>query len=138
MPRGGKRPNSGPKKGTIYKPTLDKVMAREALRQIVMQHMEEMTAAQIAHAKGIKFLMARSAKGGKFERVTEAELDAILKGQDDGRVILEVWDKDPSVQAFTDLMNRALDKPAEQVAIEHSGNLDIRISVPWLPDKSST
>ena len=28
-----------------------------------------------------------------------------------------IFTKDPSVQAFTDLMNRALDKPAEQVKV---------------------
>jgi len=28
-----------------------------------------------------------------------------------------IWTKDPSVQAFTDLMNRALGKPSEQVQI---------------------
>ena len=29
--------------------------------------------------------------------------------------IIEVWEKDPSVQAFTDLLNRAIDKPADQL-----------------------
>ncbi len=28
---------------------------------------------------------------------------------------MEVWEKDPSIHAFSDLMNRALDKPKEQV-----------------------
>jgi hypothetical protein len=28
--------------------------------------------------------------------------------------IIEVWEKEPSTPAFTDLMNRALDKPKEQ------------------------
>ncbi len=32
-----------------------------------------------------------------------------------GEEIIEVWEKDPSIHAFTDLMNRALDKPKEQV-----------------------
>ena len=32
-----------------------------------------------------------------------------------GEEIVEVWEKDPSIHAFTDLMNRALDKPKEQV-----------------------
>ncbi len=30
-------------------------------------------------------------------------------------MIIEVWEKEPSIQAFTDLMNRAIDKPAETV-----------------------
>ena len=32
-----------------------------------------------------------------------------------GEEIIEVWEKDPSIHAFSDLMNRALDKPKEQV-----------------------
>ena len=32
-----------------------------------------------------------------------------------GEEVVEVWEKDPSTQAFTDLLNRALDKPREQV-----------------------
>jgi hypothetical protein len=123
MPRGGKRPGSGRKPGSGLgvktAETLSKAEHREALRQIIVAHMAEMTAAQIAHAKGIKFLVARAKTGGKFERVSEADLDKILKGQDDGNIVLEVWDKDPSVQAYTDLMNRALDKPAEQEQEHH-------------------
>lgn len=132
MPRGGKRPGSGNKKGAILKPTRDKALAREALRAIIDREMEAMTEAQIAHAKGIKFLVARSKAGGKFERVSEAELEAVLKGQDDDRIVLEVWDKDPSVQAYTDLMNRHLDKPAEQEQkldiTLHGAGLETKIS----------
>ena len=127
MPRGGKRPNSGPKKGTKHKETLSKEAAREALRQIVLKEMREMTAAQIANAKGIKYVVARHRTSGKFERVTEAELQKILAGGDEERVVLEVWEKDPSVQAFTDLMNRALDKPKEQEQeLKHSGTFLMR------------
>jgi hypothetical protein len=38
-------------------------------------------------------------------------MDALLA--DDGAVV-EVWTKDPSTPAFTDLLNRAIDKPKEQ------------------------
>ena len=40
--------------------------------------------------------------------------------------IVEVWAKDPNVQAFTDLMNRALGKPATQETLNMSGGIDIR------------
>ena len=36
MPSGGARPNSGPKKGAKYAPTISKELAREALRQVVL------------------------------------------------------------------------------------------------------
>lgn len=113
MPRGGKRPNSGPEKGTKYAPTLAKEAAREALRQIVLEEMREMTQAQIAQAKGIKYLVTRDKKTGKFIRVTEA-MAKVKSELAENEEIIEVWEKDPSTPAFTDLMNRALDKPKEQ------------------------
>jgi hypothetical protein len=42
--------------------------------------------------------------------------------------------KDPSTAAFTDLMNRAFDKPKEQeqdITLTHDGPLVIRIEKPW-------
>ncbi len=117
MPRGGKRPNSGPPKGTKYGPnkaTLSKEAAREVIRQVIMRHADEMTAAQIANSKGLKYLVTRDKKTGKFVRVTEAM--ARLK-QGDSEEIIEVWEKDPSVQAYTDLMNRYLGKPTEEIEL---------------------
>jgi hypothetical protein len=119
MPKGklgGARPNSGPKKGTKYRPrasTLSKEAAREALRVIVTREMEALTAAQIANAKGIRYLMSRDKKGGRFRRLEKLPKPGELVGGEDE--IIEVWHKDPSIQAFTDLMNRALDKPKEQM-----------------------
>lgn len=120
MAKGGARPGAGRPTGTTgiqHAETISKAQAREALRAVVISHMDEMLASQIAHAKGIKYLVARAAKGGKFEKVSPDKLEEMLAGQDDGSVILEVWDKDPSVQAFTDLLNRALDKPADHVEL---------------------
>lgn len=111
MPRGGKRPGSGAKKGSRQKPTLQKEAMREAVRQIVFQHMDKLMAAQIANAAGLCYLVTRDKKTGKFLRVGEA------KASNPDEETIEVWEKDPSVQAFTDLLNRALDKPAEQVKV---------------------
>jgi len=87
-----------------------------------------MLEAQITHAKGLKYLVTRE-KSGKFVRVTEAMAKARL-GSDD--FIVEVWEKDPSTQAFSDLMNRAYDKPKEQeqeVAV--TGKLVIEVTKAW-------
>jgi hypothetical protein len=116
MPRGGKRAGSGLKKGYRFKHTIDKVEARELVRKMVTQSLQPMVTAQIANAQGVKYLVVRDKKTGKFLRVTEAM--AKVK-QGDTEEVIEVWEKDPSVQAFTDLMNRALDKPPEQ--IQHTG-----------------
>lgn len=113
MPRGGARPGSGRKKGSKWPSTLDKEAAREAVRTFVIAHLQPMIEAQIANACGLKYLVARNKKTGKFRRLTEA-MDRTRLGKN--TEIIEVWTKDPSVQAFTDLLNRAIGKPAEQEA----------------------
>lgn len=125
MPRGGKRPGAGRPKGSKEPKRLEKEAAREALRQMVTAQMAPLVEAQIANAKGLKFLMVREKETGKFKRVSET----MAKGLNPDEEIIEVWEKDPSVQAFTDLMNRALDKPTEQVNVD--GNLKGEMVFKW-------
>jgi hypothetical protein len=125
--RGGKRPGAGRPAGTLNPSTITKEQARDALRQIVLREMDALTAAQISHAKGLKYLVAREQKTGKFTRLTQEQTEKILAGESDEFAFIEVWEKDPSVHAFTDLMNRALDKPKEQEQeIEHKGGITIK------------
>lgn len=123
---GGSRPGAGKPKGYKHAPSvaaLDKAAMREYVRQRVALALESLIAAQVANAQGLKYLVTRDKKTGKFIRVTEAM--ARLK-QGDSEEHIEVWEKDPSVQAFTDLLNRALDKPAEQVQeLKLTGTLDL-------------
>jgi hypothetical protein len=105
---GGKRAGAGRKKGS--KSLLDKEIAREALRKLVAKELKPLVLAQIENAKGIKFLMVRAKSSGKFVRVTKSRAEMLNEDEE----IIEVWEKDPSVQAFSDLMNRVLDKPKEQ------------------------
>jgi len=93
--------------------TLDKAAAREFVRQRVCAELGPLLDAQIAHAVGLKYLVTRDKHTGKFIRVTEA-MARHKQAEADNEEIIEVWEKDPSVPAFTDLMNRALDKPKEQ------------------------
>jgi hypothetical protein len=111
---GGARPGAGYPKGRKKPYTLQKDAARELVRRLVTDNLQPLIAAQIANAQGLKYLVTRDKKTGKFIRVTEAMAKA---KQGDDEEIIEVWEKDPSVQAFTDLLNRALDKPAEQVKV---------------------
>ena len=112
-PRGGARPGAGMPKGYTTKKTLDKIAAREAVRVVVMQHMGRMVQSQVAHAIGIGHLYTRD-KAGKFNKIeNQAEVDRLLRDGAEGEDYW-IFTKDPSVQAFTDLMNRALDKPKEQ------------------------
>lgn len=121
--------NRGRPPGALNKATeaakASKELMRELLRQKVSDAFGPLVEAQIANAQGIKYLVVRD-KAGKFNRIGEEELKAILAGEDSERVVIEVWDKDPSVQAFSDLMNRAIDKPIEPVEVEHSGGIEIK------------
>jgi len=120
----GGKPGPGRPKGSQNKATkakeLDKEQAREFLRTIVKANLGPMIDAQIANAKGIKYLMAREKKGGKWVKVSEAMAGSLAEDS-----MIEVWEKDPSVQAFTDLLNRTLDKPVEQIQQEHSGQVNM-------------
>ncbi len=112
MKHGGKRPSAGRRKGGKNVRTLEKEESRRLLREKVTAELGPLVDAQIKNALGTKYLVVREKKGGKFLRVTESMAQAKLgKGEE----IIEVREKDPSIHAFADLMNRALDKPKEQV-----------------------
>lgn len=125
---GGLRPGAGRPPGALNVKTISKELAREALRQIVLKHMNAMTEAQVASAKGLNHFILRDPKSGKFERVTDPDriVEALnAEGAEQGSTFY-IHTKDPSTQAYTDLMNRALDKPKEQEQdLNVSGNLEI-------------
>lgn len=106
---GGRRAGAGKPKGHQSQATLDKITAREFVRQRVTEQLGPLVDAQIANAKGLSYLVIRDKKTGKFVRVSEA-MARVTKDQE----IVEVWEKDPSTPAFAILLDRALDRPAEQ------------------------
>jgi hypothetical protein len=118
----------GRPKGSLAKTTLDKIAAREELRRQVIDAMGPMVRAQVAHAQGIGHLYKRD-EGGKFTRIEDInEIDRMLREEQEGSGYW-IFAKDPSVQAFTDLMNRALDKPTE--VVEMSGRDGGPLVVKW-------
>lgn len=115
--RKGGRPKGSKNRPTIA--ALDKVAARELVRQKVIAALEPMIRAQIAHARGIGHLYTRD-KTGKFTKIeNQRRVDELLAT---GNEEEDYWifTKDPSVQAFTDLLNRAIDKPTETLDVTHS------------------
>lgn len=120
MPRGGKRPGAGRKRetdtsrGARQQRSIEKEVLRERTRAIIAPHLTKLLQAQIAHAEGLKYLITRDKKTGKFIRVPEAMAKTKAAGLAENEEIIEVWEKDPSVQAFTDLLNRLIDKPKDQ------------------------
>lgn len=134
MPKTG-NPRGRPK-GTISAHTAAERANKEAmrleLRERVAKAFGPLVEAQIATAQGISHFMKRDPKTGKFERITElAQIEAALnaEGAEEGSSYW-IWTKDPSTAAFTDLMNRAIDKPIEQQ--EHSGS--IALDIKWQGD----
>jgi hypothetical protein len=127
MARGGKRPGSGRPKGYKSPKTIEKEAARELTRQIITRSLEPMIQAQIANAIGIGHLYTRD-KSGKFTKITtQAGVDELLaKGREGENYWIFI--KDPSTQAFTDLVNRAIDKPKEQVQEIQTVGVDERIA----------
>lgn len=116
----------------LWPSTIAKAEAREALRQLITAELPGMTSAQIRNAKGIGHLMLRDPSTGKFERVVSTGNDEKDKAIIDaaiaqGREQCWIYLKDPSIQAYTDLTNRAVDKPSEPVQeVEHKGTITIR------------
>lgn len=126
---GGKRPGAGKPKGHQAQATLDKIAAREYVRQRVTAQLAPLIDAQLANAVGLKYLVTREIKTGKFVKVSRAMARnaKTKKGQE----LIEVWEKDPSVNAFTYLLDRALDRPQEQeIPIKvRSGEADMRVAL---------
>lgn len=135
------RPKGIPKTGGVRKgykapKTLEKLEARELVRQMVTDALRPMIQAQIAHAQGIGHVFTRDDKG-KFTKIADADhVEALLtKGVEEEHYW--IFAKDPSVQAFSDLLNRALDKPAEHIEMtgKDQGPLEIIIRKPWADPK---
>ena len=107
---------------------VDKEAARAALRAIVIAHLQPLVQAQLDNARGISHFMLRDSLTVKFERVTdEARIIEALsaEGAENGKSYFYIYTKDPSVAAFTDLINRTLGKPVDAVELTHAGGMTI-------------
>ena len=112
--RGGKRQGAGRKKGSKDPQTLAKGEARELTRQHITQRLIPLLDAAIDHAIGIRHFFKRNPETGQWERLTDPDQITEALNNNEG---FWIYTKDPSVQAFTDLMNRAIDKPSEHVEL---------------------
>jgi hypothetical protein len=123
MARDGSRRRAGPglPKGFKFSATLKKEETREIVREMITAQMGPMIRSQVQHAIGIQHCFLRR-EDGTFERSDDP--DKILAALNSGdETSYYIFTKDPSVQAFTDLMNRAIDKPKEQPQ-ELNANID--------------
>ena len=128
---GGARPGAGKPRGVKWPSTLRKEEARELVRRYVTERLPQFLDAMSDNITGIRHLMMRDPKAGKFERITgdAKQIDKAIKSKN----ACWIYTKDPNVQAFTDLLNRAIDRPAEHVQVEGAdgGPLVIR----WQTDE---
>ena len=90
------------------------------LREQVAAAQDRMTEGQIAAAAGVKYLVARNKKGGKFTHLTEEGAKAILAGKDKENEIVEEWEKLPSPQAYAYLMDQTIGKAVNIVEADVS------------------
>jgi hypothetical protein len=118
---GGKRAGSRPPKpGYKWKSTLAKIEAREQVRKMITEALGPMLRSQIAHSQGIGHLFTRD-KTGKFTRIeNEDEALLLLNNGTEGEHYW-IFMKDPSVQAFTELLDRALDQAAKPIELSGAG-----------------
>ena len=122
---GGARPGGGRPRGKKMLKTLQAEQAREHVRQRVIARLDPMLDAQFDNAEGLKHLMMRDPKTGKFERITgdAKQIDKALKTKN----AVWIYTKDPNITAFSDLLNRAFGKPTEQIQLSGAdGPLVIR------------
>lgn len=136
---GGRRPNqNGRPKGSYAKKTLEAMKVREAFRQRVLQHADDLFNAQFDLAVGEKVLMVkireRDAKGKilrtYFEEVTDKEkikqyLDwtegdenTVADDPNDDEHFYFITTKASNNQALEALLNRGLGKVADKLEVE--------------------
>lgn len=118
--------------GALNKATEAAKASKEAMRELLRRRVSEtflpLVDSQISNAQGIKYFVLRDKKTGKFTRIGHDAVKLLIEGDDpEATESIEVWEKDPSVQAFTDLMNRAIDKPVETVDMAVTGTLEIEL-----------
>jgi hypothetical protein len=123
MPRGGKQPGAGRPKGAKNKATVDKEFHREVLRQLVVAELKPMIAAQVEHAKGVQYMVLRMPDGSFARATDEKQIDAACAV---GASAFKIMTQAPNTQAFTALLDRALDRPKEQPQeLEVKGTINV-------------
>lgn len=110
----------GKQKGYKAPQTIEREEARKYLRDRVISELDPMLTAQIASAKGINHFFLRDPKTKQFSRIEDPDtIQAALNMGQEGSYYW-IFTKDPSAQAFKDLMDRTLDRPKEHVELTGS------------------
>jgi len=111
--RGGPRPNSGPEKGTKYAPTLRREEAETHYRKRWGKRFDELIDAQFSTAVGVKQFVYRD-EAGRFKVIDDPDE---LREKTAQGLAIEIVTRLASPQAQTDVLNRVMGKPKEQLEI---------------------
>lgn len=117
----------GKPKGYIFPKTLAKQEGKDRLRELVLARLDPIVQGLIGKATGINHMMLRDIESGQWKRLeTPEEITAALNAPDAEKDrTYWIHTKDPDVPAATDLLNRAIGKPVEEVQVEHSGTVGL-------------
>jgi hypothetical protein len=130
MPRGGRRPGAGRKRGHKEPQTLEREAVQAALNQRVFKAADRLFHAQMAQAEGVTFLFRKPKTGGPAKRVTDEDtLRRFFDGEldDDEAAWFFVATERPSAEAADRLLNRALGKAVEHLQMAGAGGGPVRV-----------
>ena len=126
MPRGGRRPGAGAKKGSKQTASLQKAELLKLFRDRVAAEFEPLLAALFTSAQGVAHMMVY--QNGKWTRVT----DPVLMRQclESGETAYRIVTQNPDVRALKDIFDRAFGSPTQ--AVELTGAEGQPMEVRWL------
>lgn len=116
----GRIHRGGMPKGHITPKVIQKLEGKALLREMVLQNLTPIVRGLMAKATGINHMMLRDPENGQWVRLTSQEqIEEALNapGAEEGKTFW-IHTKDPDVQAASDLLNRAIGKPVEEVDIQ--------------------
>jgi len=128
---GGARPGAGRPKGIPNKSTIqanaEKEAARERARLQITEKATPLVQKMIAKALGCHAFL-RTKADGRLERVEPEMVEQLIAA---GETVTKIFWRDPDVNAFKDLMSRALDLPRRQTVIS-GGDDNAAIQFVWV------
>lgn len=123
MPRGGRRPHAGRKKGSKEKQTLAKLTALEIFRRRAEAELDPLITARLENAKGLFQFLAQTPLGPVLVTDPVVMQKCIASGEAFYRIV----QKEPDERALKDTFDRVCGKPTEHVAV--TGTMDHRVQV---------
>ena len=127
MPRGGRRPGAGAKRGSKQKGSLERAELLRQFRDRVAAEFEPLLSALFASAQGVTHMMVRD-KTGKWTRVTDPVL--MLRCLETGETVYRITSQNPDVRALKDIFDRVFGSPTQ--AVEVTGTDGQPMEVRWL------